>query len=91
MRSTKTNPPAVVDLDAARRLRRPRPARYTYGFTQATGEAGDEPMLVRCARNLEQRGFAPREQLAMFVALPDHLWSELWAELRAHIERERAA
>jgi len=48
-------------------------------------------VIARFGQQLERQGLTPAEQLDVLVALPDELWDALWAQLRAHIERECAA
>jgi len=50
-----------------------------------------EPMIVRFGRSLQTLGFAPAGVLASLVAAPATLWDVLWADLRDHVERGRAA
>ncbi len=88
--------PAVVDLDARRRTQRPpRKARYTFAVGMATellaGQREPEPVIVRLGQHLERQGLTPAQRLAVVIELPEDLNAELWAQLRTHIERERAA
>lgn len=92
--SPQTKPSGtVVDLDERRAACLPprRPARYTFGCGSAATTAPSEPVIARLGRQLERQGLTPTEQLDVLVALPAELWSAVWAQLRAHIERERAA
>ena len=53
--------------------------------------APDESVLARLGQQLERQGLTPAQRLAVLVALPDELWDAVWAQLRQHIESQRAA
>ncbi|MGI8729859.1 MAG: hypothetical protein ACR2LK_07695 [Solirubrobacteraceae bacterium] len=75
----------------AARLRTRRPTRYTFGCGPPAPTAPPESALARLGQQLERQGLTPAQQLDVLVALPDDLWDAVWAQLREHIESERAA